>query len=248
MTFRQPVHVRHSRGRRWAAAFFALLLVVGGAAPSASAAPSGGARSVSGQSGAEQTLAATSTGTLTVMIITVSGQKLPLANVVVGIYGPLQFNATQYTDASGQTTFTGLRPDWQYTVAVSQRGDHGVWTRLSNYQENVSVVAGSHRWLALRMRLAGSIGGRIVNQSGVPVANMVVRAFGATTRTSEIDYTDADGYYVIRGLSTDNYRVEIVENPGAPQIIRRVVPVSDQHGNISQTAVDFINGILQQPY
>lgn len=248
MTFQQPAQFTHNHRRRWAAAFFALLLVGGGVAQPASAQPASAAPTDVTQSRAAQSLTATSTGTLTVMLITVSGQKLPLANVVVGIYGPLQFNATQYTDASGQTTFTGLSPDWQYTVAVSQRGDHGIWTRLSHYEENVSVAAGSHRWLALRMRLAGSIGGRIVNQSGVPVANMMVRAFGATTRTSEIDYTDADGYYVVRGLATDNYRVEIVENPGSPLIIRRVVPVSDQHGTVAQTAVDNINGILQQPY
>lgn len=227
MAFIRPILSARFRARRWAVAFLALLLVGGGAAQPASAAPS---------------------GTLTVMIISTSGQKLPLANVVVGLYGPLQFNVTQRTDATGQTTFTGLPVGSQYTVQVSQRGDQGAWTRLSNYKENVSVVAGTHQWLALRMRLAGSIGGRIVNQSGVPVPNMMVRAYGALTRSGEHDYTDADGYYVIRGLSSDNYRVEIVENPGSPLIIRRVVPVEAQHGNVAQTAVDYINGVLQQPY
>jgi hypothetical protein len=215
-----------------------MLLVGGSVAQPASAAPSDLAQPAS----------VAPAGTLTVMIITTSGVKLPLANVVVGLYGPLQFNVTQRTDASGQTTFTGLKQGSQYTVQVSQRGDQGAWTRLSNYAENVTVVAGQHRWLALRMRLAGSIGGRIVNQSGVPVANMMVRAYGAVTRSGEHDYTDADGYYVIRGLSSDNYRVEIVENPGSPLIIRRVVPVSAQHGDVAQTAVDVINGVLQQPY
>lgn len=226
MRFIRPLFSARIHGRRLAIAFLALLLV-GGVAQPASAAP---------------------TGTLTVMIITTSGEKLPLANVVVGLYGPLQFNVTQRTDATGQTTFTGLPVGSQYTVQVSQRGDQGAWTRLSNYQENVSVVSGSHRWLALRMRLAGSIGGRIVNQSGVPVGNMMVRAYGALTRSSEHDYTDADGYYVIRGLSSDSYRVEIVENAGSPLIIRRVVPVLAQHGDVAQTSVDYINGVLQQPY
>lgn len=238
MTFIRPRFSTNSRSGRWAAAFISLLLVGAGIAQPAGAAP---AETV-------QTENLASTGTLTVMIIATSGQKLPLANVVVGLYGPLQFNATQRTDATGQTTFTGLEAGSQYTVQVSQRGDHGAWTRLSNYRENVSVVAGEQRWLALRMRLAGSIGGRIVNQSGVPVANTMVRAYGALTRSSEHDYTDADGYYVIRGLSTDNYRVEIVDDPGSPLIIRRVVPVSAQHGDVAQTAVDFINGVLQQPY
>jgi len=228
MTSQRPLlFTRITRGRRWAVALVALLLVGGGVAQPASAAP---------------------TGTLTVMIISTSGQKLPLANVVVGLYGPLQFNATQRTDATGQTTFTGLAEGSQYTVQVSQRGDHGVWTRLSNYKENVTVAGGQHVWLALRMRLAGSIGGRIVNQSGVPVANMMVRARGALTRSSEHDYTDADGYYVIRGLASDDYRVEIVDDPGSPLIIRRVVPVLAQHGGVAQTTVDYINGILQQPY
>jgi len=76
----------------------------------------------------------------------------------------------------------------------------------------------------------------------------MVRARGALTRSSEFDYTDADGYYVIRGLSSDDYRVELVANPGSPQIIRRVVPVLAQHGSVAQTSVDFINGVLQQPY
>jgi len=228
MTSQRPLlFTRITRGRRWAVALVALLLVGGGVAQPASAAP---------------------TGTLTVMIISTSGQKLPLANVVVGLYGPLQFNATQRTDATGQTTFTGLAEGSQYTVQVSQRGDHGAWTRLSNYKENVTVTGGQHVWLALRMRLAGSIGGRIVNQSGVPVANMMVRARGALTRSSEHDYTDADGYYVIRGLASDDYRVEIVDDPGSPLIIRRVVPVLAQHGGVAQTTVDYINGILQQPY
>jgi len=228
MTSQRPLlFTRITRGRRWAVALVALLLVGGGVAQPASAAPA---------------------GTLTVMIISTSGQKLPLANVVVGLYGPLQFNATQRTDATGQTTFTGLAEGSQYTVQVSQRGDHGAWTRLSNYKENVTVTGGQHVWLALRMRLAGSIGGRIVNQSGVPVANMMVRARGALTRSSEHDYTDADGYYVIRGLASDDYRVEIVDDPGSPLVIRRVVPVLAQHGGVAQTAVDYINGILQQPY
>ena len=228
MTSQRPLlFTRITRGRRWAGALLALLLVGGGVAQPASAAPA---------------------GTLTVMIISTSGQKLPLANVVVGLYGPLQFNATQRTDATGQTTFTGLAEGSQYTVQVSQRGDHGAWTRLSNYKENVTVTGGQHVWLALRMRLAGSIGGRIVNQSGVPVANMMVRARGALTRSSEHDYTDADGYYVIRGLASDDYRVEIVDDPGSPLVIRRVVPVLAQHGGVAQTAVDYINGILQQPY
>ena len=233
MTFIQPLLSARSTGRRWAIALLALLLVGGIAQPA---------------TGAEQSASAAPSGTLTVMIITTSGQKLPLADVVVGLYGPLQFSVTQRTDASGQTTFTGLKPGSQYTVQVSQRGDHGAWTRLSNYRENVSVVAGHHVWLALRMRLAGSIGGRIVNQSGVPVANLMVRARGALTRSSEHDYTDADGYYVIRGLASDDYRVEIVADPGSPQIIRRVVPVLAQHGNVAQTSVDYINGVLQQPY
>ena len=228
MTSQRPLlFTRITRGRRWAVALVALLLVGGGVAQPASAAPA---------------------GTLTVMIISTSGQKLPLANVVVGLYGPLQFNATRRTDATGQTTFTGLAEGSQYTVQVSQRGDHGAWTRLSNYKENVTVTGGQHVWLALRMRLAGSIGGRIVNQSGVPVANMMVRARGALTRSSEHDYTDADGYYVIRGLASDDYRVEIVDDPGSPLIIRRVVPVLAQHGGVAQTTVDYINGILQQPY
>ena len=228
MTSQRPLlFTRITRGRRWAVALVALLIVGGGVAQPASAAPA---------------------GTLTVMIISTSGQKLPLANVVVGLYGPLQFNATQRTDATGQTTFTGLAEGSQYTVQVSQRGDQGAWTRLSNYKENVTVTGGQHVWLALRMRLAGSIGGRIVNQSGVPVANMMVRARGALTRSSEHDYTDADGYYVIRGLASDDYRVEIVDDPGSPLIIRRVVPVLAQHGGVAQTAVDYINGILQQPY
>ena len=228
MTSQRPLlFTRITRGRRWAVALVALLIVGGGVAQPASAAPA---------------------GTLTVMIISTSGQKLPLANVVVGLYGPLQFNATQRTDATGQTTFTGLAEGSQYTVQVSQRGDHGAWTRLSNYKENVTVTGGQHVWLALRMRLAGSIGGRIVNQSGVPVANMMVRARGALTRSSEHDYTDADGYYVIRGLASDDYRVEIVDDPGSPLIIRRVVPVLAQHGGVAQTTVDYINGILQQPY
>ncbi len=217
---------------------FVAALLVGGFAQPASAATVDAAQSAN----------AAPTGTLTVMIITTSGQKLPLANVVVGLYGPLQFNVTQRTDATGQTTFTGLPAGSQYTVQVSQRGDQGAWTRLSNYKENVSVVAGHHLWQALRMRLAGSIGGRIVNQSGVPVANLMVRAYGAVTRASEYDYTDADGYYVVRGLLTDNYRVELVDDPGSPLIIRRVVPVSAQHGDIAQTAVDYINGVLQRPY
>ena len=228
MTSQRPLlFTRITRGRRWAVALVALLLVGGGVAQPASAAPA---------------------GTLTVMIISTSGQKLPLANVVVGLYGPLQFNATQRTDATGQTTFTGLAEGSQYTVQVSQRGDHGAWTRLSSYKENVTVTGGQHVWLALRMRLAGSIGGRIVNQSGVPVANMMVRARGALTRSSEHDYTDADGYYVIRGLASDDYRVEIVDDPGSPLVIRRVVPVLAQHGGVAQTTVDYINGILQQPY
>jgi len=235
MTFTRPILFARSQGRRWAVAFVALLLV-GGIAQPASATDTA------------QSASTAPTGSLTVMIITTSGQKLALPDVVVGLYGPLQFSVTQRTDASGQTTFTGLKPGSQYTVHVSQRGDHGAWTRLSNYRENVSVVAGHHTWLALRMRLAGSIGGRIVNQSGVPVANLMVRARGALTRASEYDYTDADGYYVIRGLLSDNYRVEIVDNPGSPQIIRRVVPVEAQHGDVPQTFVNYINGVLQQPY
>ena len=227
MAFSRPRLVDRIHARRWAAALLALLLVGGGVAQPASAAPA---------------------GTLTVMIITTSGQKLPLANVVVDLYGPQQFTATQRTDASGQTTFTGLAEGSQYTVNVSQRGDHGAWTRLSNYAEHVSVSASQHRWLALRMRLAGSISGRIVNQSGVPVANKMVQARGALTRSSEHDFTDADGYYVIRGLSSDDYRVEIVDNPGSTLIIRRVVPVLAQHGDVAQTSVDYINGVLQQPY
>ena len=237
MTVNRTFLSTHTQGRRWAVALSALLLLGGGIAQPASADPA-----------EAQTANAAPTGSLTVMIITVSGQKLPLADVLVGLHGPLQFSASLRTDASGKATFTGLKPGSQYSVNVSQPGEHGAWTRLSNYRENVSVVSGSHLWLALRMRLAGSIGGRIVNQSGVPVANMIVRARGALTRSSEYDYTDADGYYVIRGLNTDDYRVEIVANPGSPQIIRRVVPVLDQHGNVAQTSVDFINGVLQQPY
>ena len=237
MSFSRPLFSRNVQPRRWAIAFIALLLIGGGVAQPASA-----------DSTAAAGTAAVPTGTLTVMIITISGQKLPLANVVVGLYGPLQFTVTQRTDATGQTTFTGIPAGSQYTVHVSQRGDQGAWTRLSNYKENVVVAAGHHLWQALRMRLAGSIGGRIVNQSGVPVANEMVRARGALTRASEYDYTDADGYYVIRGLLSDSYRVEIVDDPGSPQIIRRVVPVEAQHGDVAQTFANYINGVLQQPY
>jgi hypothetical protein len=236
MAFIQRLRFTRNRGRRLAVAALGLLIVgVGIAVPSSATAA------------ASQPTASSPVGTLTVMVITTSGQKLALENVVVDLSGPQQPAVTRLTDASGQTTFAGLPEGAQYTVKVSQRGDHGVWTRLSNSAANVTVDAGQHHWLALRMRLAGSIGGRIVNQSGVPVGNTMVRADGAATGSSAYDYTDFDGYYVIRGLASDNYRVAIVDK-AKTLVIRRVVPVLAQQNGVAQTAVDYINGVLQQPY
>jgi len=190
--------------------------------------------------------AATSTGAVTVMLITPSAQKLPLAGAAVAISGPRNYYRITTTSAAGRATFSGVPVGSGYTVLAAQEpGQTPV--RLSAENNAVTVVGGSHVWVALKLRLAGSVSGRVLDQNGAPAAGRVY-LFGLTTRNSQTANTDAAGNYTVRGLYTDDFRVTFFSADGrVEKVFRGALPVNAEHGDVPASAITGINTVVTLP-
>lgn len=184
------------------------------------------------------------TGAVTVMLLTTSGAKLDLANVVVNLSGQASsYYENEFTTAHGRATFSKVPAGVAYTALVYQRGDQGAWARLSAYRSTPMITSGHHVWVALTMRLAASVSGRIVDSSGTPVTG-TVRAYGRTTRESEFATTDSDGRYTVVGLPTDTYLLEF-SGPGIQtKIFRGALPVTAQQGTAPPSRLTDVNTIV----
>ena len=190
--------------------------------------------------------AATPTGAVTVMLITPSAQKLPIAGAAVAISGPRNYYRITTTSAAGRATFSGVPVGSGYTVLAAQEpGQTPV--RLSAENNAVAVTAGGHVWVALKLRLAGSVSGRVLDQNGAPAAGRVF-LFGLTTRTSRSATTDAAGDYTVRGLYTDNFRVTFFSADGSVEkVFRGALAVDAEHGDVPASAITGVNTVVTLP-
>jgi hypothetical protein len=187
----------------------------------------------------------TGTGAVTVMLLTTSGAKLELPNVVVTLstFGGAQYYETLLTTAHGRATFSGVPTGSTYTAYVTQRGDQGAWTRLSAYKVVPAVTAGHHVWVALTMRLAASISGRVVDATGSPVSG-TVEAYGLTNGQTERASTDSDGRYSLVGLPSDSYRLRFSGAGIDPKVFRGSLPVVAQYGTAQPSRLTGVDTVV----
>lgn len=145
--------------------------------------------------------AATATGTITGVVKSADGAALNDKTVTLyrNVYDEELYTiAKATTDANGAFTFKGVKvldpsvPDIRYRVTVTDPKDDF----LSDSVEPVVVKKGATTKVAISMRKAASISGKISRADGKSPKGIVVNAWEGGTAVA-----DANGNYRVKGLS-----------------------------------------------
>ena len=163
----------------------------------------------------------------------VDGQPQPVVNVWVSA-NPSTTGAGSgdYTDATGDYTIRGLAEGLQYRVQVQPRNVTGPpFFDFSNFigeyyddkllSSNADLVpaagglAGHVLGIDFQLALGGSISGVVKDTLGNPIQGVNVSPYvSATNWWLDGDYTDQNGFYIIRGIPAGtSYLVQANPNP-----------------------------------
>jgi 5-hydroxyisourate hydrolase-like protein (transthyretin family) len=140
---------------------------------------------------------------------------LGLANVSVTVYGPDEETiGSAVTNGSGKYTVTGLS-EGQYKVGFSDQPTYV--TQYYNKRSSsgsadfVHVAEGSATTgIDAVMQEPGRISGRVTNSAGTPLGGVTVNVYGSGLFSFEAiksGFTNANGEYVVEGLSEGDYKV-----------------------------------------
>jgi hypothetical protein len=159
--------------------------------------------------------------------VTATSGGAPLNNVTVYAYTSITSTssvASDYTDASGVYTITGLVTGTYYLEFDPPYGSDYLAEYYNDKRSLAtadpipvtlgSVVSGKDAAL----ETGGKIAGRVTAAgSDTPLASVYVYAYTSTTSTSSVayDYTDASGIYTITRLLTGTYYLEFVPPYGS---------------------------------
>lgn len=173
-------------------------------------------------------------------ITNTAGTPLPYASVYVS--GPT-FRST-YTDASGNYKVQGLIAG-DYTIEVQppygQNLQEGFYTtlnanRFTTIRASASVVTVGPNKTGLNMKVpAGySIAGKITGPGGVALADASVVAFNSNSY--HYGYTEADGTYIIDGLGTGSYKIQVEPPYGDPLQTGYYTTANTPHFTINESS------------
>lgn len=145
---------------------------------------------------------------------------LPVSNISVNVLvagGNGNSVGWAWSDSSGLYTVRGL-PAGSYTLQYQTQGTDYLpqwWEGKATQTEATTIVVGSAEILTGRdvtLQVGASISGRISDAGGNPIADANVYAMQNTTGGGTSNYhsaqTDANGVYVLRGLSAGDYKVQ----------------------------------------
>lgn len=135
----------------------------------------------------------------------------PIAGADVRI---LETGARTFTAIDGYFEFDALPPG-AYTAVASRLGYMTTAAGARSHSERpqpVELAAGSARHVEIRLTARGTITGRILDETGAPARDVMVRAVRQRTRSPNVRTgaavtVDDDGAFTIRGLDPGRYYV-----------------------------------------
>lgn len=148
---------------------------------------------------------------------------VPVPNAYVNAYSPeIGYWSSAVTDQSGLYTLTGLKAANYFVQTWSEGYLEQYYNQKSNWSESDTIaVADSAKISGIDFRLvrAGSISGVVTDKEGRPLAMAYLYAspFGAMTGGDSVSaaqtygkaMTDENGYYIIQGLASGDYAVQM---------------------------------------
>jgi hypothetical protein len=151
----------------------------------------------------------TSTGALTVFMVTPNKEKISLPGVLVELVDSQGHEVREgLTSSAGRITFSAV-PAGIYSV----RALPGPGMFLDHLREGVTVEAGHHEFVVAVMRHGGMIKGRAQIASGADLSNALVVARGRSTGAVVTTTTSNAGDYTLVGLPTDSYSIQFNARP-----------------------------------
>ena len=240
------------------AAASVLLFGAAGAGPVAAESPS---ITVSPDDAAAVT--STTTGALTVFLVTPNKVKLSLPDIPVYLVDSGGYEAgSGRTSSAGRITFSRV-PAGTYSVRAWP--PPGVY--LGHLRTKVIVTAGQHEFVVAVMRHGATIEGRAQTASGADLSNALVVARGRSTATIVTTTTDNVGNYRLVGLPTDSYSIQFNarpdgvpvpihplmsydwsfwgDEPAQPGLLHRIW-VTEERGPVAESRITGVDGTVHE--
>jgi hypothetical protein len=146
------------------------------------------------------------TGTVTVMLMTPPKAKLPLVNTGIVMENETGTIRSGLTDLAGQITLYDVPEGSHWHIIATPQIVLGQGQLLPGNKWGITVLAGEHSWVAVVLRIGGSIGGGVRNAAG-PVGGVRVTATGGWSNKAYSTTTNGAGRYSIGGLPSGDYIV-----------------------------------------
>lgn len=149
------------------------------------------------------------TGTLVIQLVDATGKALKKRATVS--YGTDFGTLTDIrTNAKGSVTIKKLKPSSKY-IAL---GAFDSATYVQTHKSKIKVTAGKTKTVKLKLVVGGSISGTVRDESGAPMANVVVTAFKtdvAWIPGEDVEWalteTSAKGTYKFHSLESGSYKI-----------------------------------------
>ncbi len=149
----------------------------------------------------------------------VDSSNQPISGVTVFVFKFSEFsssNSTQ-TDSIGNYAFNGLKSgDYKIQISLSYTSDFvpQTYDNADNFSLATPITVSAPNTtvnIDITLEFGGSVSGRVVDSSNQPISGLQVNAFGiAFNLGGKNGFTDSNGDYIIKGLASGDYRVEVL--------------------------------------
>jgi hypothetical protein len=156
---------------------------------------------------------ASGTGTITIELVSPSGNARELSGVMVILGEGTVWSADALTDSTGRATFTGVPDDVHITATVAAQGPTANYVLAT--KSKLEVKSGKTLTEKVPFDLGATITGT-VTAGGTPLSDVDVELLSSSgnaaeqteTRTFFDIATNSSGVYSIAGIPTGSYRVQ----------------------------------------
>ena len=156
---------------------------------------------VAADAATSSTQAKVKTGTIQVQVLTPAGKIYKKAGVII-VYSSGQAGDFAKTNSKGIATLKKVPVGSKYTVGNGYEAHKYVLVSKSK----VKVTSGKTTKVSLKLALAATITGTVVDTDGSALGGVPVAVHGK--RGSVFAFTNSRGAYTVDGLATGSYRVE----------------------------------------